>query len=93
MWRAWIILGFVVTACAEFPQVDAVLTQGGPVAEYPTLVPFEQLLTSPAPRLAETDDETLRTRGAALDARADALRRPVIDPQTRDRMNDGVAQP
>ncbi|MGJ8602783.1 MAG: hypothetical protein ACSHXH_01565 [Marivita sp.] len=93
MWRAWIIFGLALTACTEFPEVDAALAQAGPVAEYPALVPFEQLISAPDPRLTEGDDAALRARAAGLRNRANGLRGPVIDPQIRDRMNDGVAQP
>ena len=93
MWRAWIILGFALTACAEFPEVDAALAKGDPSVDYPALLPFEQLLSQQEARLHETDDDTLRARADGLRSRADALRGPVIDPRTRDRMEDGVTQP
>lgn len=93
MWRAWIILWLALTACADFPEVDAALAQGDPVAEYPALLPFEQLLAAEEPRLTEADDDALRARAAGLRGRAAGLGRPVIDPGTRDRMNDGVTQP
>lgn len=93
MWRVWIILGMALTACAEFPEVDAALASDGPPLDYPELLPFEQLLTASEPRLTETDDDALRARAAGLRNRADGLRGPVIEPQTRDRMNDGVAPP
>ena len=93
MWRVWIILGVALTACAEFPEVDAALASDRASAEYPDLLPFEQLLDAREPRLTDSDDEALRARAAGLRNRADGLRGPVIEPQTRDRMNDGVAQP
>lgn len=93
MWRVWIVLGLGLAACAEFPEVDAALAQGDPAAEYPELLPFEVLLASDEPRVLESDDAALRARAEALRNRADGLRRPVIDRQTRDRMADGVTQP
>lgn len=93
MWRAWIMLGFVVTACAEFPEVDAALAAGAPQSEYPALLPFEQLLAQEDPRLDTGDVDTLRSRATELRNRADGLRGPVIDGEAQDRMNDGVQQP
>jgi hypothetical protein len=93
MWRAWISLALVVTACAEFPEVDAALSRGDPQAGYPDLLPLEALLSADDPRISETDDRALLGRAAALRARANALRRPVIDRQTRSRMEDGVTLP
>ena len=93
MWRVWIILCFCMSACAEFPDVDAALAQGDPEPTVPDLLPFEELLTSDEPRLTETDDDVLLARADALRSRADAIRGPVIDADTKDRMEDGVQQP
>ena len=93
MWRAWIVLGFLVTACAEFPEVDAALAAGDPQSEYPALLPFEELLLQEDPNLDTSDVDALRARAEDLRSRADGLRGPVIDNETRDRMDDGVPQP
>lgn len=93
MWRVWIILGLLLTACADFPEVDAALEGGDPNGEYPALLPFEQLVSDQDAALSDTDGDLLLTRAADLRNRADGLRSPVIDPDTRDRMNDGVDQP
>lgn len=93
MWRPVIILGFLVTACAEFPEVDAALAASDPAADYPTLLPFEELVPDQDTVLTETDGDILLARAADLRNRADGLRGPVIDPGTRDRMDDGVTQP
>lgn len=93
MWRVWITLGFVLSACAQFPDVDAALAENNPDPEIPVLLPFEDLLASDDPRLTKTDDDSLRARAEALRTRAGALRRPVIDRPTRTRMEAGVQQP
>ena len=93
MWRAWIILGVLMSACAEFPEVDAALQSGEPLTDYPTLLPFEQLAGDQQTVLTDADDDLLLARAADLRNRANGLRGPVIDPNTRDRMNAGVAQP
>lgn len=82
-----------MAACAEFPEVDAALATGTPSRDYPALLPFEDLLVADAPLIAESDEAALLARAEALRNRADRLRGPVIDTQTRDRMNDGVTQP
>ena len=93
MWRAWIILGLALSACTDFPEVDASLAQGDPVGDYPELLPFEALLPEQDARLTESDDDAIRARADALRNRADGLRGPVVEPDTRDRMDDGVARP
>ncbi len=94
MWRAWIIPVLGLAACTEFPQVDAALSPNDPGADYPELLPFEQLESGQAPpSLTDSDDDALRARAEALRARVGGLRGPVIDPDTRDRMNGGVAPP
>lgn len=70
-----VFLGVLLSACAEFPEVDAAFSDSAVSADYPTLVPFEQLSAADPPRLSETDDDVLRARAAALRGRADALRR------------------
>lgn len=93
MWRVWIILGVMVSACAEFPEVDAALAAGDPAADYPALLPFEELIPQQDVRLDDGDADALLARATDLRNRADGLRGPVIEPDTRDRMDDGVTQP
>lgn len=93
MWRAWMALGGLLAACAEFPEVDAALANGAPATEYPALLPFEAFASAGDPQLEATDDAALQARADALRRRADGLRGPVIDADTRDRMQDGVTQP
>ncbi|MCL3881112.1 hypothetical protein [Marivita sp. GX14005] len=90
MWRAALIAVAALTACAEFPQVDTALAEGNPDLDYPDLLPFERLLDGAPPRLDPAEDENLRARADAVRARADNLRGPVIEPETRGRMEDGV---
>ena len=93
MWRVWIIFCMWLTACAEFPEVDASLEQGESNTEYPELLPFDDLLSSDDPQLSESDDDVLLARAEALRNRADGIRGPVIDSPTRERMEDGIQQP
>lgn len=70
-----------------------------PTAPYPSLIPLDPLLAqaavldSGAQPGAELPGADLPGRIAALNARAAALRRPIIDPTTRARMEAGVASP
>lgn len=93
MWRIWIVLGLGVSACADFPEVDAALASGSASRDYPALLPFEDLLAAPEARVSATDEAALLARAEALRNRADGLRGPVIDRATRDRMAGGVTQP
>ncbi len=93
MWRLWIIVNFLLIACAEFPEVDAALGADDPDAEYPALLPFEQLVSEEDAALEQSDADSLLARASDLRNRADGLRGPVIDRDTRDRMDDGVTQP
>lgn len=72
--------------------VFCLLTACGNDADYPALVPIEQLLADPAgqPRVdaveAQATQAALDARAAALTARAAALRGPVIDAPSRARL-------
>ena len=57
-----------LTACADFPQLDA-LNDSVTVPDYPSFIPFDQI---PAP--SQADDAPLEQRAANLRARAAALR-------------------
>lgn len=64
------LLFLLLTACSQFPQVDAASTAVGPA---PALLPMDQLI-------AQTDQsmpgDPLAAEVAALQARAAALRNP-----------------
>lgn len=93
MWRAVLIPVFLLASCAEFPEVDAALATGEPQAEYPALLPFEDLVAQQNGEFTAADDDVLIRRAEDLRSRANGLRGPVIDRGTRDRMDDGVEQP
>lgn len=73
---------------------------GGPDGDYPALVPMEELLATPGiPEHAATamadpapTQGDLDGQAAALRARAEALRHPVIDAATAARMRDAQAR-
>lgn len=63
---------------------------GGAQGDYPALLPTAEALAEPAIPAhaggASPTGEDITARADALRARADALRRPVIEPATRARM-------
>ena len=67
-------LCLTLSACASFPQVDAVASKAtGPA---PALLPMDELLAQTGQARAEAAGATLTARAAALRARAAALRNP-----------------
>ena len=89
MANALILLG----NCVEVPELDATVPTWVDDAPYPDLVPIEAAMVSlPRPvDQREEINETLNARADGLRARADALRRPVIDKNAKDRMSEGVS--
>lgn len=80
-------------ACAPTPVERLAESPGVSDAPYPALLPLERLLEGPAPRATPALRDTTLSRVAALRARADALRGPVIEAPLRNRMRRGVRQP
>lgn len=82
-------------ACTAVPELDATLPAGLKNAEYPALVPLETLLLPESDQMedAETQRSDLEARRDSLKARAARLNTPVVDDETRTRMNAGVTPP
>ncbi len=87
-----LVLG--LSACAQFPELDATVPQHLRDADYPALVPLDGSLTSNiAPRQAAQPIESyLTARRDRLQRRARALRATIIDSETRKRMQDGISR-
>lgn len=80
-----------LTACTQFPALDENLSAQARAAPYPDLVPVEDLRAQLA--AAKITDETttsLEARVASLRARADRLRRTVIDRTSRSRLEKKI---
>lgn len=79
-----------VSACAQFPEVDARQTRADPDAPYPVLLPLSELDAAlPAP--SESGAEDLDARAAALRARAAAIAaRGVVSSDEKDRLQKAV---
>lgn len=94
-----------LAGCERFPSLDAQLTEADRAAPYPPLVPLDGInaraaalagtdnagAASGAPRTGPQATANLAQRAAALRARAARLRGDLIEPETRRRMERGVA--
>ncbi|MDX1785773.1 hypothetical protein [Roseovarius sp. ZX-A-9] len=86
------ILVAALSACSQFPELDAVVSDDIRDAPYPDLVPLDTLDIRTGPgRITPGTAQTVEARVARLKARAARLRRTVIDGDTRARMRDGIA--
>lgn len=79
------LLILALAGCAAFPELDARLTEADRTAAPPALLPLGPLLAA-ADGIAATPAPDLSARIRALDARAAALRGPVIDAGGADRI-------
>lgn len=93
MGRFGLITLAVLTGCANVPEIGERVAPDLRDAPFPKLLPIDGLLAqTPAPQEEAAEITAgLDARVARLRARADALRGAVIDPATRQRMQDGVA--
>ncbi len=89
-----LVLGLALTACSQFPELDATVPADGKDVDYPQLVPLEPLLARAETDISDTDqtEATVSARVAALRARASRLRGTVIDAETRARMQRGITE-
>ena len=85
----------ILAGCTTAPQLDGGTSRDLERADYPTLVPIEQILgsTRADPAADQQVEDQLDARLAALQARASRLKASQIDPATRKRLEDGVARP
>lgn len=83
-----IVLVLPLFGCADFPALDATVSEAARSAPFPDLINIEELRATSAPASSELPSLDLRT--ANLQARADRLRGPVVDADTLVRMENGV---
>ena len=83
-------LGLV--SCTDVPELDATVPDYLEKADYPPLVSLDsdQFSTTPPEDEAEKLRNSLEGRRSALEKRSRDLKEPIIDPDTRARMKDGV---
>lgn len=88
--RIALCLILVLTACARPPALDGTATDADRRAPYPRLLPLSEVLAGVPETEAAAAAPDLGARIAALNARADALRGPVVPNGTRTRMGRGI---
>ena len=69
-----------LAGCAQFPELEAGETPGVAEAQYPRLVPLEQLLTGPEPTATVEVVARVEGRSSGLRARAARLRAVRVGP-------------
>ncbi len=78
-------------ACSDFPQLDDAVSPAAKNAPYPSLVPIDQALTNAQDVQITADSvSTLQARLNGLKTRATRAKRPVIDTETRKRLQDAI---
>lgn len=82
-----------LAACAEFPQLDATVTENMRRADFPQLAPISELRAQPKTRLNESTAAGLAARVASLRARAARLQGSVVGAETKRRMKTQVTLP
>lgn len=88
-----LVVGLGLSACAEFPELDAALSDEARAAPYPTLLPVEDLNARVGePRIAPDAADAIEARVARLKARAARLRNTVLDSPTRARLQAGIEE-
>ena len=85
-----LLLTLVLASCAQFPALDARLTEADRAAPYPALIPLGPLLAQ-ADALGTSVAPSLDLRIARLSGRAAALRGPVLTGADRARLATPVA--
>jgi len=84
-------LAALLGACSDFPQLDDAVSPAAKNAAYPSLVPMDQVLVDTQD--VQITDETVTTlsgRMNGLKGRATRAKRPVIDDETRNRLQDAI---
>ena len=83
----------LLAGCSDFPELDAAITPTARNAEYPSLMPIDQLVADAQDvQITEQTVTTLKGRAGSLRARAARLRGPIIDSATRARMRAAIAR-
>ena len=76
----------LLSACAPFPEVDRIESPAARSAPFPPLLPVAAFDVAPDARLTATTGPALDDRVAALRARAESLRGPVLSATDRARL-------
>ncbi|WP_456386903.1 hypothetical protein [Profundibacter sp.] len=83
----------LLAGCSDFPELDAAITSAARNADYPNLLPIDQLIADAQQVQISPETVTnLEGRISHLNARAARLRGPVIDGASRARMRAAIAR-
>ncbi|QQA43676.1 hypothetical protein [Pelagovum pacificum] len=91
----FVLLSLLLAGCASIPALDGRVSDEVAALPYPDLVPLGPVVAEgralgQGGATGEALSTAVDSRAAALRARAAALRPPVVDDATRDRMARGV---
>ncbi len=81
-----LVFALAVSGCADFPALDAAVSARALAADYPRILPIDDLLAKVPAAGQDYGIGSLAARAANLRVRALRLRGPVIDTSTRARM-------
>ena len=86
-----LVFSALLGACSDFPQLDDAVSPAAKTTPYPSLVPMDQALVN-AQDVQITDESvsTLKGRINGLKRRATRAKGPVIDNETRKRLQDAI---
>jgi len=91
MLRPGFLLLSLLGACIQVPELDDAVPDWVEQADYPDLIPLDGLMSeTPPEQQAARLEDSLTARSDGLKSRAKTLQRPVIDDETRARMQAGV---
>ena len=77
-----------LTSCVDWPDIPA--SSDADAADWPSLLPVDEIGAPPETEDREQAIETLQNRAATLRARAEVLRRPVGDDEAMERLRQSL---
>lgn len=86
------LVAVLLAGCSDHPGMGGGMSPRVQAADYPTLLPLSPLLSSIPATGEDFGIGTLAARASALRARAARLRRTVVDPATRARMQGALGR-
>ncbi len=90
---AVLTLLFIGVGCSDFPELSGTISAADKAADFPELVNLDGLLSRQPIQRSDVGGDDLASRIAALNRKANALRRPVLTSSERQRFSRGVAIP
>ena len=88
---ALLLASAALAACAQFPELEDAGSKEAWDADFPELLPVEDLrATAPDPIIEEDTGSGLESRADRLRARAARLKGSVVDPATKTRLKKDI---